>query len=206
MATATVAKKAPPSVVPYRMTADDYYRMVDQDIIPHDRRVVLWDGILYEKIGKNLPHSISTSKLVTVFARALPPGWCVWPENPLTIGIDKVPLPDLAVVRGEADDYDKRRPEAADVGLIVEISDTSLKEDEGAKLIEYARVFIASYWIINLRAHRVDVHAEPRVRRGVPSYRVSTPYKPDDQIPLVLDGRQVATILARELLPRQPKR
>ncbi len=41
-----------PEGEPYKLSADDYFRMVEADIIPPDRRVGLWEGRLYEKMAK----------------------------------------------------------------------------------------------------------------------------------------------------------
>ena len=41
-----------PEGVPYRLSAVDYFRMVDADIIPSDRPVGPWKGLLYEKMPK----------------------------------------------------------------------------------------------------------------------------------------------------------
>jgi hypothetical protein len=35
----------------YRLTAEDYFRMVGADIIPTDRRFGLWEGRLYDPRG-----------------------------------------------------------------------------------------------------------------------------------------------------------
>ncbi len=79
---------APFADAPYRLNADDYYRMIDEGIIPENRRVWLWEGQLYEKMAKTLPHAVAFSKLVTALARVLPPAGASgrrtqsrWPET-----------------------------------------------------------------------------------------------------------------------------
>ncbi len=45
-----------PEGMPYRLSAEDYFRMVDAEIIPIERRVALWEGRLYGKRWrKNCP-------------------------------------------------------------------------------------------------------------------------------------------------------
>src|SRR5690349_14210219 len=53
-----------PRGVPYRLTADDYFRMVDADIIPRDRRVELWEGRLVETMAKKQAHAVAQMVLV----------------------------------------------------------------------------------------------------------------------------------------------
>jgi Uma2 family endonuclease len=113
-------------------------------------------------------------------------------------------LPDLALVRGQADDYRNQRPGPADVGLVIEVADTSLRKDLTRALEGYARAMIPVYWIINLVARRIEVYSRPVVREGVPVYESLVAYGPDDSVPLVLDGREVARIPARDILPIDP--
>src|SRR4051794_21477628 len=70
-----VAISVTPEGVPYRFLVDDFYRMIEQDIFPDDRRVGLWDGQVYEKMAKERPHSVSGNKLHLALVRVLPPRW-----------------------------------------------------------------------------------------------------------------------------------
>lgn len=190
--------------VPYLLSADDYYAMVDSEIIPRDRRVFLWEGRLYEKMGKNQPHAIGQSKLLRSLYRNLPGGWYLAPENPVEIAGDKVPLPDMAIVRGDPDDYPRRPPTAKDVSLIVEMADTSVRKDTGRGLAGYARALIPIYWVVNLVARRVEVYTRPAVVDGRDVYESAEFLGPGDVVPLVLDGVEVARIPVRDILPAEP--
>ena len=186
-------------VAPYRFSADDFYRMIDLDIFPRESRVGLWDGQVYEKMAKKQSHSVSGSKLVTALLRALPPDWCVWPENPITLAPDKAPLPDMAVLRGRADDYRHRRAEADDIGLIVELSDSSLRIDTKVKLVAYAKAGVATYWVVNLVDDRVQVYEMPDPVGG--RYTSERAFGRGSMIPLRLGGVEVGPIAADDVLP-----
>ncbi len=71
------------------------------------------------------------------------------------------------LLRPRADDYQTRHPEAADVLLLVELSETSLAYDRGVKLPLYARFAVPEVWIVDLRAPRwrstANRRATPRV-------------------------------------------
>ncbi len=205
MSTTTVETPKPPEAMPYRLTADDYFRMVDDGILPHDRRVWLWEGRLYEKMAKKtLPHAVAFSKVVSALAQVLPPGWCLWPENPITVASDKVPLPDLTIIliRGEPDDDKRRgrRPEPSDVGLVIEIAGTSLRVDTGPTLEEYARAFLPVYWVLDLVGRRVLACRQPVVEGGRGRYDSVESFGPDQSLPLLLDGREIIRIPVRDLL------
>jgi Uma2 family endonuclease len=191
-----------PESVPFRLTADDYFRLVESGIIPGDRRVWLWGGYLYEKMAKKQAHAVSTSKVTTALGKVLPDGWCLWPENPVEVAPDKVPLPDLSLVRGSADDYRDRRAAASDVGLIIEIADTTIRDDLGLKLEQYARASIPEYWVINLVAHRVEAYSRPALHEGQGVYEAVEYFGSHDDVPLRLEGRAVARVPVRALLPR----
>ena len=72
------------------------------------------------------------------------------------------PKPDLALLRARPDR--SRRPpppSAADVLLIIEVSDTSLRYDREVKLPLYAGQDIPEVWIVDLGARAVDIHCNP---------------------------------------------
>jgi Uma2 family endonuclease len=140
--------EAPPSPreTPYLFSVDEFYRMIELDLFPRESRVSLWEGQVYEKMAKTQAHAVAGINLTMTLARALPPGWCLSSENPITVDPAKAPLPDMVVLRGTGNDYLDRRPSVADVGLVVEVSMSSLKFDTGAKLAAYASASIPAYW------------------------------------------------------------
>jgi Uma2 family endonuclease len=74
--------------------------------------------------------------------------------------LESVPQPDLAWVRQGS--YHKRRPNSADVFLIAEVADSSLRYDCGEKADIYAAAEIQDYWVVNVRAETVEVRRQPR--------------------------------------------
>ena len=59
------------------------------------------------------------------------------------------------------DDYQGRHPSAADVLLLVELSDSSLAHDRGTKLPLYAKFGVPEVWIADLRGAAIEVYREP---------------------------------------------
>ncbi len=111
------------------------------------------------------------------------------------------PEPDFAVVRGEARDYLRRHPGPADIALAIEVSESSLDRDRTLKSRIYARAGVPIYWIVNVAERCVEVHTDPTGPAKVPSYRSRTVVGPDGELTLVLDGREVARIAAKDILP-----
>ena len=71
------------------------------------------------------------------------------------------PQPDLCLLRWRDSYYDERHPTAADVLLLIEISDTTLRYDRSIKRALYARAGVSRYWIVDLRDRSVVVFSEP---------------------------------------------
>jgi Uma2 family endonuclease len=182
----------------YRFSTEDFYRMVDLDIFPKGNRANLWDGIVYEKPPKSTVHAAVGAMMNMKVWRCLLPGWFVSLDNSITIGPDRSPAPDLAVIRGEPEDYRYRRPEAADAGLFIEMTDSILKNNVERKAAAYASVGIPTYVVLDLDAQIVRVHELP-----IPSenrYASVVTLKPGESFVFALDRVEVGPVAASDLL------
>ena len=119
----------------YRFTVDEYERMAG---VLDDPRVELIDGYLVRKMGKKPPHIWAVRSILEKLPSLLPPGWTWWKEDPIRIPDFDEPEPDVAVLRGSAEDYRNRIPDASDVALLIEVAETTLDRDRGKKLAAYA--------------------------------------------------------------------
>jgi Uma2 family endonuclease len=190
----------PPSKTPplHRITVDEYERIIASGALEDPSRVELIDGYMVDKMGKNAEHSYATKEALKVLDRRLPAGWTWRQEQPVRIPAFDEPEPDVAIVRGSDADYRHRIPEPVDVALLVEVSETTLRQDRGKKRTAYARARIPVYWIVNLVARQIEVYTRP-VKTG--SYRSRNVYKPGQQIPVVIDGQQLPPIAVDDILP-----
>jgi hypothetical protein len=59
-------------------------------------------------------------------------------QGPITLS-DSEPLPDITLARGEEEIYDIRHPEPKDLGVLMEIGDSSVLDDRRFKGILYAQ-------------------------------------------------------------------
>src|ERR1700722_19073713 len=84
-------------------------------------------------------HSAITSRLNEWFILALARSATVVSGGPVILGDFSEPQPDLILLKRRADFYSGKLPEAADVLLLIEVSDSSLSFDQGVKLNLYAR-------------------------------------------------------------------
>src|SRR5205085_8440638 len=130
----------------------------------------------------------------------LPNGWDLQCQGTVVLA-DSQPEPDFAFLREVADDYTTHNPTAADSGLLIEVADSSLLRDQRDKTRIYARASIPVYWIVNLVDRRIEVYSQPTGPIAVPAYQSFQNYQPGDDVPLVLDGQTVGTVVVADLLP-----
>ncbi len=73
-------------------------------------------------------------------------------------------------------------------------------KDRGTKWRKYAACGISVYWIVNLPLRQLEVYSGPAGRGKSAGYRDCKIYGPDDEVPLVLDGRELRRIKVSEVL------
>ncbi len=69
------------------------------------------------------------------------------------------PEPDAALVRGNARTYAKHHPKPPDIGLVIEVSDSTLDGDRIDKGRLYAEAGIVCYWIVNLVDRQIEIYS-----------------------------------------------
>ncbi len=189
---------------PYELTADEFLALVETGAFREGSRIYLRDGRIYEKMAKTIPHSLLGSMIATALIRRLPPGWFVIPEGQFKVDDRNSRLPDIAVVRG-AHPFALLEPgafpEAKDLGLIVEISVTSLAKNPGRNLDRYARSGVPSYWVMDFPGRRILAHSGPRAVEDRGEYEHVAVVGPGRMIPLVLDGVESVRFAYEELMP-----
>jgi Uma2 family endonuclease len=189
-----------PDVPIYRLTVEQYRAMARAGILDEDDPVELLEGWLVQKMTKNRPHSIVTGLIQDALIDLLPTGWHVTIQDPITTS-DSEPEPDIAVVRGKRRDYQDHPPGPPSIALVVEVAETSLRQDQGHKKRIYARAGIPVYWIANLVESKFEVYTDPASAADPPGYGQRRDYGPADTIPVVLDGVEVGSLPVQAVLP-----
>jgi len=144
-----------------RISADRYQKMVATGVLTKYDRVELIDGDILNMppIGSN--HSAVTARLTKHFVLLAGDLAIVSPGGSVRLGDYSVPQPDLLLLKPRDDFYSGQIPTAPDVLLLIEISDSSLAFDQGAKRALYARHGVAEYWVIDIPGKRIHVYREP---------------------------------------------
>jgi Uma2 family endonuclease len=201
----------PPSAVPeigtfpsagildslFRMTVDQYESLVESGVLD-GQPIELIDGLLVRKMGKKPPHVIACEATRDELLPLVPRGWRLTIEAPIRIPDYDEPEPDLAIVRGTREDYEDHHPGPSDVGLLIEVADTTLDRDRGEKRLAYARGGVATYWIVNLVNRQLEIYTDP----SPTGYAQERILKADEQVAVVLDGTEIGRIAVSDLLPR----
>jgi hypothetical protein len=84
--------------------------------------------------------------------------------------------------------------------LLIEAADSSYAKDHGPKWGKYASSRVPIYWIVNIPERRVEVDSSPAGRGKAAKYRDRRDYGPDDQVPVIIEGREVGRIKVSDIV------
>jgi Uma2 family endonuclease len=185
MAATTYAPERP-------FTPRDVLRMVEAGILSPEEPVELLEGRLLLVSPQGPPHAAIVGMLADRLRAAYPTDHTVREEKPIELP-DSLPEPDIAVVMGSQLDYASRHPTASEVVLAALVAVTSQALDHDKARI-YARAGIATLWLVDVPARRLEVHAEPQTDGR---YRVVQVLGEDDRVapPELAVGWRVGELL-----------
>jgi Uma2 family endonuclease len=144
-----------------RFTVDEYERMGEIGVFGEDDRLELIEGEILAMSPPKSPHASAVSRANHAFVTACGSRAIVRIQDPIRLNRFTQPQPDVVLVRPRIDFYRSAHPQPADILLVMEISDTTLRYDRRVKMPLYARNGIVEYWLVNLRAGTVTCHALP---------------------------------------------
>jgi Uma2 family endonuclease len=197
---ATQTQSAGTGLVPYRINVRQFEKMIDAGVFREGEHVELLGGILVA-MTINPPHVVIVTCLANLLRPLLPADWLLFEEKPVQFGRWWLPEPDIAVVRGSYASYLNHLPRPAEIGFLVEVSDSSYAKDVGIKLRGYARARVPVYWIVNVGLRQVEVHTDPQGRGRTAHYRGVLIRKVGEQVPVVIDGQERGQLAVADLFP-----
>lgn len=131
----------------------EYDRMVEVGLFQHERlELIRGELVAMSPIGS--AHSAVVTVAQEWLMRWSAPEFMVRCQQPLACVDESEPEPDLAVVARRP--YRDAHPVAA--ALVIEVADTSVDYDLGAKAALYAESAVDEYWVIDLVRGVVVVH------------------------------------------------
>ena len=139
---------------------EEYVGMAKAGVLHKEDRIELMDGkiVIMAPIGNH--HQFGTDWLTMLLAPLLVGRAIVRVQGSIRLHYRSAPEPDIAVLRMRS--FDDIRPYYPnDIDFVVEVADSSLSYDTGAKLARYAAAGIPEVWVANLRIREVTVYADP---------------------------------------------
>jgi len=184
----------------YRTNMEKYGAMVAPGVFTKRDRLELIKGFLLTKTSEYPTHAI-TSMLLSEAVRSLQPvGFHLRLDKRLRIpNRSSVPEPDLVLARGPIQGFLEAHPEPKDVALLVEVADSSLRDDRTIMAQIYAGGGVPVYWIVNLVDRQVEVQREPSAK----GYGQVEVFAAGSSIPVVIDGSEVGRIAVGDILPKR---
>lgn len=143
-----------------RWTRDDVRRLLEQGHLDPHKHYELIEGEIVERPRQSRRHILIISRLFhllsTIFGFEF-----VQSQGTLSLNLYNQPEPDTAVLDKSLAEYLEVEPGPENVRLMVEVSDSTLNTDRSVKGLVYARAGIGEYWIVNVKARRLEVYRQP---------------------------------------------
>ncbi|WP_295392884.1 Uma2 family endonuclease [uncultured Thiodictyon sp.] len=145
----------------HRLSVADYHRMGETGILGPELRTELIDGEIIEMPPIGHPHAGTVKLLANLLKEAVGSAAILAVQDPVWLDDHSEPLPDIALLRPRPDYYRNGHPGPADVLLLIEVADSSLRYDREVKLPRYARGGIPEAWLVDLGGNRLHIYRAP---------------------------------------------
>ena len=135
----------------------EYHRMGELGILDADEKVELLAGQIVKKSMKGTRHTSTNKRLEKVLENRLGDRALVRTQAPIRLDNYSEPEPDVAVVGPNPSFYADNHPTPSEVYLIIEIADTTLRQDCEFKANLYAQAGIKDYWVVDINNRQLYV-------------------------------------------------
>ena len=139
-----------------KLTIAEYHKLVEAGVLHPKERVELLDGLLVQMAPIGPRHQSIVDQLTEEFSAQNKGRYKVSPGRPIPIPDFNEPQPDMVLFKRGVPS--ERHPSPNEIYLVVEVSETTLKQDEGKKLLAYQDAGIPEYWIVDVAAKVVRIH------------------------------------------------
>jgi len=172
------------TVTPKRFSLAEYHRLIELGFFQANERIELIRGQIIQMAVKGTPHSVCNTLLFGELFTLLQGQATIRNQEPIILGNDSEPEPDIVIVRNQGDRYLDSHPGTTDILLVIEVSDSTLKYDRETKLDLYAESGINNYWLLNLVANCLEAYSQPYKTQGSFEYAARQIYLPNSAIAL----------------------
>jgi len=145
---------------PIRWSLDRYFRLDELGFLNREP-VQLIDGEIVVRSPLNPPHQIGVQLVDDAMRAIFTTGYRVRNGAPLIIGTS-APQPDIAVVRGGVRSHAITHPTGLATLIVIEVGDSTLRDDIGPMANLYASGGVTDYWVIDLVHDQLRVFRDPQ--------------------------------------------
>ena len=143
----------------WRWTLAEFERFIELGILTEDDRVELIGGELVPMAAKGIRHENVKGELERWIYRRLPEALRLIVELGWRPDAETYCEPDFLIFPVNLKPFSKVPP--AEVLLLIEIADTTLKYDTSSKAHLYAGLGVREYWVVDADTLETRVHREP---------------------------------------------
>lgn len=143
------------------ITVREYHIMAESGILTEEDRVELLQGEIVHMSPIGSKHAGCVNRIIELIIPLLNKRASSSAQSPIVLDDFSEPEPDFALLAPHENNYAGKLPEAQDVHLVVEVSDSTLAKDREIKLPLYASAGIPEAWIVNLEKDEIEVHKQP---------------------------------------------
>ena len=179
----------------HRLAVTEYERMGELGLIPEKTELIR--GEVIDKMPQGKHHSRCIDRLNRLLTALFPLPTTVRVQSPVALA-DSMPEPDFSIST-PSETRDNNHPEAADIYVLIEVSDSTLAGDRTTKLKLYAENNIPEYWIVNLPDDCVEVCTRPVAAEQRYDSRVV--YGRGQSVPLTIAGLAPVSVAVDSILP-----
>lgn len=144
----------------HRITVDEYHRMAEVGLLAPDARVELIEGEIIDMAPIGKDHTSVVDQLNRLFVRAVGDEAIVRVQGSVRLDRMSEPEPDLVLLRPRDDFYRSEFATGADMLLVIEVSDSTLRYDRDIKVPLYARHGVPEAWIVDLQSDQLLVYGK----------------------------------------------
>lgn len=164
--------------------------MSEAGILGSEERLELVDGVLVQMSPEGIPHADGVAELNMLLARRYPEGFEVRIGTTQPLSDISYRMPDVSVLRRVRG----RWPRHEDVLLMVEVSQSSIRQDLGRKARDYAVWGVPEYWVVDITRGQVVVHRGPQPDGSWTSVQA---HRPGDRldVPGINEALDVAAVV-----------
>lgn len=155
----TILQDIQSGAIPARLTVDQVYELTAAGVFAENENFELIDGeIVPMAAAKADWHEIMKSRLNRALVRGLPDHLRLFVEPSVTLSPVRLLEPDLAVWAKGGMPRQMRGP---DLGLVIEVANSSLGYDLRVKGPLYAEHGVRDYWVVDAVRQTIRIHRDP---------------------------------------------